>query len=165
MNKPILSIVIPTYNEKDNISKILEMLSLALGNVQYEIIFVDDNSPDGTANEVKISMRKFSNLHLIHRIGRRGLSGAIIEGVLAAKSEIVAVMDCDLQHDESKLLEMMDLFSKSTSLDALTPKVQANSTSPLDGDAQVVQDRSIASTKRREYSCECFRSCLASSLA
>ena len=117
MNKPILSIVIPTYNEKDNISKILEMLSLALGNVQYEIIFVDDNSPDGTANEVKIYMRKFSNLHLIHRIGRRGLSGAIIEGVFAAKSEIVAVMDCDLQHDESKLLEMMDLFSKSTSLD------------------------------------------------
>ena len=117
LNKPILSIVIPTYNEKDNISKILELLRLALGNVQHEIIFVDDNSPDGTANEVKISMRKFSNLHLIHRIGRRGLSGAIIEGVLAAKSEIVAVMDCDLQHDESKLLEMMDLFSKSTSLD------------------------------------------------
>ena len=117
MNKPILSIVIPTYNEKDNISKILRLLRLALGDVQHEIIFVDDNSPDGTANEVKISMRKFSNLHLIHRIGRRGLSGAIIEGVFAAKSEIVAVMDCDLQHDESKLLEMIALFSNSASLD------------------------------------------------
>ena len=62
-------------------------------------------------------MKKFSNIRLIHRIGRRGLSGAVIEGFFAANSELVAVMDCDLQHDETKLSDMMDLFSESTSLD------------------------------------------------
>ena len=117
MNKPNLSIVIPTYNEKDNISKILEKLKTALKDITYEIIFVDDNSPDGTSKEVKIFMKKSSNIRLVHRIGRRGLSGAVIEGVFAANFELVAVMDCDLQHDETKLSDMMSLFSKSTSLD------------------------------------------------
>ena len=117
MNNPSLSIVIPTYNEKDNISKILEKLKKALKDIRYEIIFVDDNSPDGTSNKVKVFMKKSSNIRLVHRIGRRGLSGAVIEGFFAANSELVAVMDCDLQHDETKLSNMMDLFSKSTSLD------------------------------------------------
>ena len=117
MNKPSLSIVIPTYNEKDNISKILEKLKNALKGITHEIIFVDDNSPDGTSKEIKFFMKKSSNIRLVHRIGRRGLSGAVIEGFFAANSELVAVMDCDLQHDETKLSDMMDLFSKSTSLD------------------------------------------------
>ena len=117
MNKPSLSIVIPTYNEKDNISKILEKLKKALRGITYEIIFVDDNSPDGTSKEVKIYMKKSSNIRLVHRVGRRGLSGAVIEGMFAANSDIVGVMDCDLQHDETKLSDMIRLFSKSTSLD------------------------------------------------
>ena len=117
MKKPSLSIVIPTYNEKDNISKILEKLKDALKGINHEIIFVDDNSPDETSREIKFFMRKSSNIRLVHRIGRRGLSGAVIEGFFAANSDLVAVMDCDLQHDETKLSDMMDLFSKSTSLD------------------------------------------------
>ena len=117
LKKPSLSIVIPTYNEKDNISKILEKLKKALKDITYEIIFVDDNSPDETSREIKFFMKKSSNIRLIHRIGRRGLSGAVIEGFFAANAELVAVMDCDLQHDETKLSDMMDLFSKSTSLD------------------------------------------------
>ena len=117
MSKPALSIVIPTYNEKENISKILEKLKRALKDITYEIIFVDDNSPDGTSKEVKNFMKKSSDIRLIHRIGRRGLSGAVIEGIFAANSELVAVMDCDLQHDETKLSDMMNLFSKSISLD------------------------------------------------
>ena len=117
MKKPGLSIVIPTYNEKDNISKILEKLKEALKGITHEIIFVDDNSPDETSREIKFFMRRSSNIRLVHRIGRRGLSGAVIEGFFAANSELVAVMDCDLQHDETKLSDMLDLFSKSTSLD------------------------------------------------
>ena len=117
MNKLSLSIIIPTYNEKDNISKIIDKLKKALKDIAYEIIFVDDNSPDGTSKEVKIFMKKSSHIRLIHRIGRRGLSGAVIEGIFAANSELVAVMDCDLQHDETKLSDMIGLFSKSISLD------------------------------------------------
>ena len=117
MSKPALSIVIPTYNEKDNISKILEKLKKVLENIKYEIIFVDDNSPDGTSKEVKYFMKNTSEINLIHRIGRRGLAGAVIEGVFAANSDLVAVMDCDLQHDETKLLDMIEIFHKDTSLD------------------------------------------------
>ena len=99
MNKPNLSIVIPTYNERENISKMLGKLRKTLKNVKYEIIFVDDNSPDGTSDEVKAFMQKSPNIHLIHRIGRRGLSGAVIEGIFASNSSLVGVMDGDLQHD------------------------------------------------------------------
>ncbi len=119
MNKPRLSIVIPTYNEKDNISKILERLRKILNDLTHEIIFVDDNSPDGTGDEIRNFNKNSKKIHLIHRIGRRGLSGAIIEGVLAANYELVAVMDCDLQHDETKILDMVDLFSKDASLDVV----------------------------------------------
>ncbi len=117
--KPALSIVIPTYNEKDNISRILEKLKKVLKNITHEVIFVDDNSPDRTSEVIKDYMKNSLKIRLIHRIGRRGLSGAVIEGVLAAKYELVAVMDCDLQHDETKLIEMINLFSKSTSLDVV----------------------------------------------
>ena len=117
MNKPGLSIVIPTYNEKNNISKILEKLKKSLKGITYEIIFVDDNSPDGTSFEIKTFIKNSSKIHLIHRVGRRGLAGAIIEGIFAARSELVAVMDCDLQHDETKIRDMLDLFSKDASLD------------------------------------------------
>ncbi len=117
MNTPYLSVVIPTYNEKDNISKIIEKLNEGLKDTTFDIIFVDDNSPDGTSSEVKALMKNSKNIHLIHRIGRRGLSGAVIEGIFSANSELVAVMDCDLQHDETKLSDMMELFSKNSSLD------------------------------------------------
>ena len=104
MSNPSLSIVIPTYNERENISKIITLLKKTLKGINHEIIFVDDNSPDGTSDEVKFFVQKSPNIHLIHRIGRRGLSEAIIEGIFASNSNLVAVMDCDLQHDETKLL-------------------------------------------------------------
>jgi len=119
LNKPNLSIVIPTYNERENISKILEKLRKSLREVRYEIIFVDDNSPDGTSEEVQVFMKKSQNIRLIRRIGSRGLSGAVIEGIYASNASLVGVMDCDLQHDESRLLEMLTLFKKNTSLDVV----------------------------------------------
>ena len=117
MFKPTLSIVIPTYNEKDNIFKILEKLKKVLKSITHEIIFVDDNSPDGTSAVIKDCIKNSSKIRLIHRIGRKGLAGAVIEGVFAANADLVAVMDCDLQHDETKLLDMINLFSKNNSLD------------------------------------------------
>ncbi len=117
MSNPTLSVVIPTYNERDNISKILEKLKKVLKSITHEIIFVDDNSPDGTSAVIKDFIKNSSKIRLIHRIGRKGLAGAVIEGVFAANADLVAVMDCDLQHDESKLLDMINLFSKNNSLD------------------------------------------------
>ncbi len=117
MSSPTLSIVIPTFNERDNISEVLERLKKTLKRVSYEVIFVDDNSPDGTSKVVKDCMKDNLQVRLIHRIGRKGLAGAVIEGVFAANSDLVAVMDCDLQHDETKLLDMVDLFSKNVLLD------------------------------------------------
>ena len=102
LNKPNLSIVIPTYNERENISKILEKVRKSLGKVRYEIVFVDDNSPDGTSDEVNFFMEKSPEIHLIHRIGRRGLSSAVIEGCLSSSSDLLLVIDSDIQHDEKK---------------------------------------------------------------
>ena len=94
MSKPTLSIVIPTYNEKDNIFKILEKLKKVLKSISHEIIFVDDNSPDGTSAVIKDCMKKSSKIRLIHRIGRKGLAGAVIEGVFAANADHRAVITC-----------------------------------------------------------------------
>ena len=82
--------------------KFWKSLKKVLKGISHEIIFVDDNSPDGTKQRVKDCMKKSSKIRLIHRIGRKGLAGAVIEGVFAANADLVAVMDCDLQHDETK---------------------------------------------------------------
>ena len=101
-----LCIVIPTLNERENIGILLEKLRTTLHDIRYEVIVVDDDSPDGTADVVKRLSRTQDNLHVLHRIGRRGLSSACIEGMLATAAPYIAVMDADLQHDESVLPEM-----------------------------------------------------------
>ena len=113
MKEPQLSVIIPTYNEKDNIEEILNRLEKTLKNISYEVIFVDDDSPDGTGNTVKRQRQSRPYVQLIQRVGRRGLAGAVIEGILSSKSKTSAVMDCDLQHDETKLIEMLSLFKKN----------------------------------------------------
>lgn len=102
-----LAIVLPTYNESGNAGPIVELLENALAGIRYEVIFVDDDSPDGTAGLVRRMARSRDNLRVLHRIGRRGLASACIEGILAASAPFVAVMDADLQHDESILPEML----------------------------------------------------------
>ncbi len=102
-----LCIVIPTLNERENIALLLEKLRFTLHDIRYEVIVVDDDSPDGTAAAVKTLSRTQSDLHVIHRIGRRGLASACIEGMLATSATYIAVMDADLQHDETVLPEMV----------------------------------------------------------
>ena len=114
---PILTIIIPTFNEVNNISKIVEKLESALSTVKYKIIFVDDESNDGTINKIRLLEAQKSNISLLLRIGRRGLSGACIEGMLISKTELIAVIDCDLQHDEKKLSEMVNKFRANKNLD------------------------------------------------
>ena len=103
-----LCIVIPTLNERENIPLIVERLNRVLERVAWEVIFVDDDSPDGTADAVRALARQQSNIRCLQRIDRRGLASACIEGMLASSAPYLAVMDGDLQHDEALLPRMFE---------------------------------------------------------
>jgi dolichol-phosphate mannosyltransferase len=102
-----LSIVVPTFNESQNVQELLRRLEATLGITGWEIIFVDDDSPDGTASVVRDIAQADPRIRCLLRIGRRGLSSACIEGMLAASAPTIAVMDADLQHDETVLPKML----------------------------------------------------------
>jgi dolichol-phosphate mannosyltransferase len=107
---PELSVVVPTFNERDNVAKLFRRLEEALAATAWEVIFVDDNSPDGTWDVVRDLARQDGRVRCIRRIGRRGLSGACIEGILASSAPCAAVIDADLQHDETQLPKMLSLL-------------------------------------------------------
>jgi len=102
-----LSVVIPTLNERDNVSLMIERLNRALAGVAWEAIFVDDDSADGTADAVRQFAQRQGNIRCVQRLGRRGLASACIEGALASAAPYIAVIDGDLQHDESLLPKML----------------------------------------------------------
>ena len=103
-----LSIVIPTFNEAGNVRELLRRVEASLGAEGWELIFVDDDSPDGTASLVRDIARSDCRVRVLQRIGRRGLSSACIEGMLASSAPAIAVMDADLQHDETRLPVMLN---------------------------------------------------------
>ncbi len=103
-----LTVVIPTLNERDNIPLIVERLNRVLDGIAWEVVFVDDDSPDGTADAARAQARRQGNIRCIQRVGRRGLSSACIEGMLSSAALYLAVMDGDLQHDESLLPRMLE---------------------------------------------------------
>jgi dolichol-phosphate mannosyltransferase len=111
---PELSIVVPTFNERENIPRLVETVKAALPDVAWEVIIVDDNSPDGTSETAKRIGAADSRVRCIRRVGRRGLAGACLEGILASQAQYVAVMDGDLQHDEGLLLPMLQLLRRDT---------------------------------------------------
>lgn len=102
-----LGVVIPTFNEAPNVALLLARLEAALRGVAWQAIFVDDDSPDGTAATVKAVAAVDPRVICLHRIGRRGLAGAVIEGAMASAAPFVAVIDGDLQHDETLLPQML----------------------------------------------------------
>ena len=102
-----LSVVVPTYNERGNVAELIKRLDATLKGIAWEVIYVDDNSPDGTADAVKMIARNDPRVRCLRRVGRRGLAGACIEGMLSSSAPYVAVMDADLQHDETQLPAML----------------------------------------------------------
>jgi dolichol-phosphate mannosyltransferase len=104
---PEISIVVPTFSEAENIAELHTRLSAVLGSESWELIFVDDDSPDGTADLARALSNQDQRVRCIQRIGRRGLSTAVVEGALSSSAPYVAVMDADLQHDESILPAML----------------------------------------------------------
>jgi dolichol-phosphate mannosyltransferase len=103
-----LSIVVPTFNECGNILPLLNRLETALAGLRWEVIFVDDDSPDATADIISKVARQSSHVRVIRRIGRRGLTSACVEGVLSSSAPFFAVIDADMQHDESLLPQMFN---------------------------------------------------------
>ncbi|HEX4118444.1 MAG TPA: glycosyltransferase family 2 protein [Rhizomicrobium sp.] len=119
MHSAELSIIVPTYKERGNVAELVRRLDAALAGIAWEAVFVDDNSPDGTAAAVKDIASNDSRVRCLRRVGRRGLAGACIEGILSSAAPFVAVMDADLQHDE-KVMPLMLKRLRDGSVDLVT---------------------------------------------
>jgi dolichol-phosphate mannosyltransferase len=116
---PELTIVVPTRNEHDNVRPVYDALCRALLGIDWEAIFVDDDSEDGTAEAVCRLANFDRRVRCIQRIGRRGLASACVEGILASAAPNVAVMDADLQHDEQLLRRMLYILKTEPMVDAV----------------------------------------------
>jgi dolichol-phosphate mannosyltransferase len=104
---PALTIVVPSYNERPNVAPLIARLDAALYGIAWEVVYVDDDSPDGTTAEVRRIAQTDPRVRCIRRIGRRGLASAVIEGALSSSAQYIAVIDGDLQHDETRLPDML----------------------------------------------------------
>jgi dolichol-phosphate mannosyltransferase len=107
-----LSVVVPSFNERRNVPVLVARLDEALRDIEWEVVYVDDDSPDGTADEVRRLAATDRRVRCVQRIGRRGLSSAVIEGILATSAPYVAVIDADMQHDETLLPRMLALIKR-----------------------------------------------------
>lgn len=113
LRPPLLSIVSPTFNEHDNLQELVRRLDQQLAGIDWEIVFVDDDSTDGSPQALRSLSQSDPRVRFLHRIGRRGLASAVVEGILSTSSPFVAVMDADLQHDESRLVDMLERLRSS----------------------------------------------------
>lgn len=104
---PELTVIAPSFNEAGNVVPLIQKLTAALEGVDWEVIFVDDDSPDGTSERVREQARLNSRVRCVQRLGRRGLTSACAEAVLASSAPYVAIIDADLQHDETLLPKML----------------------------------------------------------
>src|SRR5271168_1553423 len=102
-----LTVVVPCFNERANVAPMVAALDVALAGLPWEVVFVDDDSPDGTSAAARALARVDPRVRCIRRVGRRGLSSAVIEGALSSSADYVAVIDGDLQHDETRLPVML----------------------------------------------------------
>jgi dolichol-phosphate mannosyltransferase len=109
---PELSVIVPTFNERENVAELIGRLVACLGERSWEVVFVDDDSPDGTADLVRELAGADGRIRCLQRIGRRGLSSACIEGMLASTAPYLAVIDADMQHDERLLPQMLDTLKR-----------------------------------------------------
>lgn len=105
-----LAVIVPTFNERENIHALTDAVAAALDGITFEMVFVDDDSTDGTRDVLETIAAERGNIRVIHRIGRRGLATAVTEGMLSTTSPYIAVIDADLQHDEHVLPQMLELL-------------------------------------------------------
>ncbi len=115
--KKKLAVIIPTFRERDNLAIVVERLKKLLADDEWEIVFVDDDSQDGSLEEFLRLSGENSRVRFLRRIGRRGLSSACMEGMCSTGADFLAVMDADLQHDESILPKMVGILRENPSVD------------------------------------------------
>jgi len=111
-----LAVIVPTLNERENVKPLIARLEDSLAGIEWEVVFVDDDSPDATAELCRQIGRGDHRVRVLQRIGRRGLASACIEGILATCAPFVAIIDGDLQHDETLIPQMLARL-KSDNLD------------------------------------------------
>jgi dolichol-phosphate mannosyltransferase len=114
--RPKVSIIVPTYMEAENIQEFIERVEKALNSIQFELIMVDDNSPDGTAYLAERLNTKYGNIRVLKRKGKLGLGSAVFDGFKIAKSNALAVLDGDLQHPPELLRKMYKKICEGYSL-------------------------------------------------
>ena len=110
-----VSIIIPTFNESENICSLLKSIKEHLPRINLEAIVVDDNSPDGTGKIVEEYVKSMKNIagysiSIIHRKDKEGLSSAILDGLKKSKGDIVVVMDSDLSHPQQIIQKMLHIL-------------------------------------------------------
>ncbi|MBE2205062.1 MAG: glycosyltransferase [Chthoniobacterales bacterium] len=116
-HSPFVSVVVPTFRERENLPLVVSRLDGLLRDFAWEVVFVDDDSDDGSAQVLLELSRTHPRVRVIRRIGRRGLASACLEGMASSAAEIFAVMDADLQHDETILPGMIAAFQEDPHLD------------------------------------------------
>lgn len=104
---PFLSVVLPTYNEADNIGPLIEAIDGSLAGVTHEILVMDDRSPDGTADIVRRTAESFPQARAIERDPPAGLALSILDGVKRAKGSLVVWMDCDFSHPPELMPDLL----------------------------------------------------------
>jgi dolichol-phosphate mannosyltransferase len=124
-SKPTVSIVVPTYQESDNIPILFDRIKFALSGAQWELIVVDDDSPDGTWNIAFALAAEDRRVRCLRRVNRSGLAGAVIEGWMSSSADFVAVIDGDLQHDESILPKMYEALASGSGNLAIGARLRA----------------------------------------
>jgi dolichol-phosphate mannosyltransferase len=144
-----LSVIVPTYKECGNVAELVRRLDAALAGIAWEAVYVDDNSPDGTADAVKAIAAIDPRIRCLKRVGRRGLAGACIEGMLSSSASYVAVIDADLQHDEKVLpLMLARLRSGEADLVAGTRYVEGGSAASFSEARSFLSRLATAMTRR-----------------
>src|SRR3546814_6438302 len=114
-----VGVIVPVFNEADNVAPLVKRLTEALRGYVWEVIFVDDSSPDGSAARVRAFALLDPRVRCIQRVGRRGLSSAVVEGMLASAAPVLAVVDGDMQHDESVLPAMIKSEEHTSELQSI----------------------------------------------
>ncbi len=132
-----LTVIVPCYNERANVAPMVAALDAALAGLAWEVVFVDDDSPDGTSAEAKRIAQSDPRVRCIRRIGRRGLSSAVIEGALSSAAAHIAVIDGDMQHDETRLPLMLQAVQNGADMAVGSRHVEGGDSSGLSSPLRV----------------------------
>ena len=123
-SKPTLSVIVPTYQESANIPILFERVKRVLEGAPWELVVVDDDSPDGTSRVAFALAAEDRRIRCLRRVNRSGLAGAVIEGWMSSSADFVAVIDGDLQHDESILPKMYEALARGSGNLAIGARVR-----------------------------------------